>query len=167
MKQLLVRSEICVGCKSCELACAVAHSQSKTLFAAIFEPETPRKRVYVETDGTVNFPLQCRQCSDMPCVHACMAGAMYQDQETGLVQINAEKCVGCWMCVMVCPFGAINEGQVHKAVKCDRCRDLDYDPACVKACPTKALQFVEVNAFAKAGRSSWVNHLKEGNIYAE
>ncbi|MDI6878485.1 MAG: 4Fe-4S dicluster domain-containing protein [Desulfitobacteriaceae bacterium] len=166
MKQLLVRSEVCVGCKSCELACAVAHSQSKTLIGAFLEPVRPKKRVFVETDGRINFPLQCRQCSDRPCVHACMAGAMHLDPTTGLVQVNPEKCVGCWMCVMVCPFGAITEGPSHQAVKCDRCRELDYEPACVSACPTKALQWVDVDHFAAVGRRSWVDHLKEANHHA-
>lgn len=163
MKQLLVRSEVCLGCKSCELACAVTHSQFKDLIAALNQPEPPRKRIFVETDGQINMPLQCRQCSDQPCVHACMAGAMHQDARTGLVQVYQEKCVGCWMCVMVCPFGVITEGPAHKVIKCDRCRELDYDPACVSACPTKALQWAEVNHFAAAGRRSWIEQMKEGN----
>lgn len=153
MKQILVRAENCLGCKSCELACVVAHSGSKDLMGAVFEPELPVKRVFVEGNGEVNFPFQCRQCSDTPCVHACMSGAMQVDPSTGLVQVETDKCVGCWMCVMVCPFGAISQGLIpHKAVKCDRCRELDYNPACVAACPTKALQFVEVGAFAQNGR---------------
>ncbi|MEL1136327.1 4Fe-4S dicluster domain-containing protein [Desulfitobacterium sp. THU1] len=166
MKQLLIRSESCVGCKSCELACAVAHSQSKQLFAAIFERELPHKRVFVETDGVVNMPLQCRQCSDTPCVHACMAGAMRVDPATGLVQVKSEKCVGCWMCVMVCPFGVISQGSSRQVVKCDRCQELDYEPACVSACPTKAIQFVEVDGFASGTRKSWMNQLKEVSHHA-
>lgn len=166
MKQLLVSSERCVGCKSCELACAVAHSQTKRLYAAIFEPEHPRKRVHVETDGEVIMPLQCRQCSDTPCVHACMAGAMRVDSTNGLVQVNTEKCVGCWMCVMVCPFGAITEGPAREAVKCDRCQELNYEPACVIACPTKALQFEDVDSFAGSTRKTWINHLKEVSNHA-
>ena len=166
MKQLLVRTEHCLGCKSCELACAVAQSQSKQLFAAIFESERPLKRVFVETDGEVIMPLQCRQCSDTPCVYGCMAGAMRIDSTTGLVQVKPEKCVGCWMCVMVCPFGVITEGPDHQVVKCDRCRELAYEPACVSACPTKALQFVEVDGYAREIRKSWMNHLKEVGNHA-
>lgn len=166
MKQLLVRSELCIGCKSCELACAVAHSESKTIFGAIMEPKFPRKRVHVETDGRENQAFQCRQCTDMPCVHACMAGAMYKDPETQLIQVNEQKCVGCYMCVMVCPYGAITEGRDHKVVKCDRCLELNYNPACVSACPTKALQYIEVDQFAKSSRKNWLNHLREVENYA-
>ncbi|MDQ7093687.1 4Fe-4S dicluster domain-containing protein [Desulfosporosinus sp. PR] len=164
MKQILTKSEYCLGCKSCELACAVVHSASKTLFAAIKELEAPQKRVFVESSEGLNFPLQCRQCSDTPCVHACMSGAMQLDPRTGLVQVEELRCVGCLMCVMVCPFGVIAEvSATRKVAKCDRCRELDYNPACVAACPTKALEFVEVQEFARSGRQSFLNQMKGAN----
>jgi len=164
LKQILTRSEHCLGCKSCELACAVAHSTSKTLFEAINELKPPQKRVFVESSGGLNFPLQCRQCIDAPCVHACMSGAMQFDLNTGLIQVDELKCVGCLMCVMVCPFGVIAEvSTTHKVTKCDRCQDLDYQPACVSACPTKALAFVEVQAFAHSGRQAILDQLKGVN----
>lgn len=164
MKQILVRSEYCLGCKSCELACAVAHSDSKTLFEAINEPVPPQKRVFVESSEGLNFPLQCRQCLDSPCVHACMSGAMQYDLQSGLIQVDQQRCVGCLMCVMVCPFGAIDEiPATRKAAKCDRCQDRDYDPACVAACPTKALEFVEVQEFAHSGRQTFLEQMKGVN----
>lgn len=164
MRQILARSEHCLGCKSCELACAVAHSTSKNLFEAIQELKPPQKRIFVESNGELNFPLQCRQCLDSPCVHACMSGAMQFDSKTGLIQVNEQKCVGCMMCVMVCPFGVIAEiPTTHRVAKCDRCQDLDYDPACVAACPTKVLEFVEVLEFAHSGRQTFLNQMKGVN----
>ena len=164
MRQILVKSEHCLGCKSCELACAVAHSTSKTLFEAITELIVPQKRIFVESNGNFNFPLQCRQCIDAPCVHACMSGAMRFDVETGLIQVDDQKCVGCMMCVMVCPFGAIVEiPTTHRVAKCDRCQELDYDPSCVSACPTKALEFVEVQEFAHSGRQIFLDQMKGVN----
>jgi carbon-monoxide dehydrogenase iron sulfur subunit len=79
-----------------------------------------------------------------------MTGAMHMDGETGLVLNREEKCVGCWMCVMVCPYGVIvpSEGQ-KVAVKCDQCLTEGHDPACVKACPTKAIKFTEISEFDK------------------
>ena len=59
---------------------------------------------------------------------------------------DAGKCIGCWMCVMVCPFGGVSADPVgKKALKCDRCPDrtaAGMDPACVSACPTKALLYL-------------------------
>ena len=164
MRQIMARSEHCLGCKSCELACAVAHSISKTLFEAIHELKVPQKRIFVESNGELNFPLQCRQCLDAPCVHACMSGAMQFDLKTGLIQVDEQQCVGCMMCVMVCPFGVISEiPGTHRVAKCDRCQDLEYDPACVSACPTKALEFVEVQEFAHSGRKTFLDQLNSFN----
>ena len=165
MRQIMVRYEHCLGCKSCELACTVAHSTSKILYETVLSRERPSKRVFVESDGLQHFPLQCRQCQDQPCVHACMAGAMHVDTTTGLIQVESSRCVGCWMCVMTCPFGVIIQTPAQKAAKCDQCLEQDYDPACVKACPTKAIEYVEVNEFAKSGRKhylTWFIHSKEG-----
>jgi len=89
---------------------------------------------------------------------------MQFDLNTGLIQVDELKCVGCLMCVMVCPFGVIAEvSTTHKVTKCDRCQDLDYQPACVSACPTKALAFVEVQAFAHSGRQAILDQLKGVN----
>ncbi|AFM39334.1 Fe-S-cluster-containing hydrogenase subunit [Desulfosporosinus acidiphilus SJ4] len=157
MRQILARSERCLGCKSCELACAVAHSSSKTLFQALAEPQLPQRRIFVESNGEQNFPLQCRQCLDSPCVHACICGAMHIDLKTGLIQVDSQKCVGCMMCVMVCPYGVIAEiHSARQAAKCDRCLDLDYNPACVSACPTGALEFTEVQDFTHNSRKAFL-----------
>ena len=49
------------------------------------------------------------------------------------------------MCIMVCPFGAINSYlEIQKADKCDECIYMDY-PVCVDACPTSALKLVETD----------------------
>jgi len=67
---------------------------------------------------------------------------MTRDPETGAIQHDPEKCIGCWSCVMVCPFGAIQinteEGKV--ASKCDLCGGLEV-PACVANCPNEALVY--------------------------
>ncbi|MGE5576303.1 MAG: 4Fe-4S dicluster domain-containing protein, partial [Syntrophothermus sp.] len=84
-------------------------------------------------------------------VDACMTGAMHFEPD-GRVVNDPDRCVGCWMCLMVCPFGAITTQQQPKlALKCDRCPDLSQ-PACVSACPTHALTFAEPNAFAQTKR---------------
>ena len=68
-----------------------------------------------------------------------MSGALSKDTESGATLHDKDKCVGCWMCVMVCPFGAIlRSAEDHLAVKCDLCPDRE-DFACVAACPTGAL----------------------------
>ncbi len=160
MKQILVDVNKCLACKSCEIACAVIHSESNNLFGAVLQEKKPKQRVYVEAGEGISFPLQCRQCEEARCVQACMSGAMYRDAESGLVWNDPDRCVGCWMCVMVCPFGAILQDKEQKvAVKCDRCVDIQI-PACVQACPTKAIKFTEIDDFSKKVRKHYLTNFQ-------
>ncbi|MDR2493379.1 MAG: hypothetical protein LBD25_08005, partial [Coriobacteriales bacterium] len=84
MKAVFVDDERCLSCHSCELACCVQHSQSKTLFKAIGEECPPRTRIHVEPLGQGAFPLQCRNCEDPRCVKACVAKALYLDSASGV-----------------------------------------------------------------------------------
>ncbi len=144
-RKIQANEEVCIGCKLCEIYCIVEHSKSKDLIKA-FKKEFPRalSRVIVEENKPVTFALQCRHCDDPECVKACITGAMSKDPKTGAVVHDPEKCVGCWMCIMVCPYGGIkrdkNEGKI--ASKCDLCLELDV-PACVENCPNAALIVVE------------------------
>lgn len=161
MKEILINLEHCLGCKTCELACAVEHSESKNLFAALFESMAPVSRVYVEAGQQFNFPLQCRHCTDAQCIRACISGALWRDENTGLVNHDREKCVGCWMCVMACPFGVIaQDRRAQVALKCDRCPERDV-PACVASCPTKAISLAEVPLFTKEKRKEYLTNFKE------
>ena len=145
MKRILVKEEVCMGCGLCEVFCIVQHSKSKDLIKA-YKKEQPRplSRVRVEVDRPLSFSVQCRHCEDPPCVIACLSGAMHLDEKTGLVIHDADKCMGCWTCVMVCPYGAIRVDVSGKVVaKCDLCQGFDV-PACVANCPNEALVYQEV-----------------------
>lgn len=156
MKRIFVDIDKCLGCRSCEIACAVEHSVSKDLFRAIQEDPLPKPRADVQQDiRRSSFPLQCRHCEEPYCVDACISGAIRKDPETGLVISDEEKCVGCWMCVMVCPWGVIRPARVFirgeekkAALSCDLCQGREV-PACVEACPTGCLHFEEMEEFRK------------------
>ena len=129
----------CTACKTCELACAVEHSKSKVLESATREKEAPKRRLDVARVDNRAVSIHCQHCADAPCVAACMSGALQKDKKTGATLQDREKCVGCWMCVMTCPFGAIvRDIENHVAVKCDLCPDRETF-ACVEACPTGSL----------------------------
>lgn len=145
MKRIYVNEEFCIGCRLCEIHCQVQHSQSKKIIKA-FKEEAPRAmaRVLVEEQGPLSFAMQCRHCEEAACLEACMTGAMHRDEQTGAVLCDEDKCIGCWMCVMVCPFGAIQRNTAGRqaASKCDLCYGNDM-PVCVAHCPNEALIFVE------------------------
>jgi anaerobic carbon-monoxide dehydrogenase iron sulfur subunit len=136
-----VRIDRCIGCKSCEMACARRHSDGSPLGVA------PRIRVkhgqVVRAGGEAGanrpYVITCRHCANAKCVTACIAGAIYQDDK-GRVMYDRAKCVGCWMCIMICPFGAIHRDLKEKKVaKCDLCDGREV-PACVEACKVGALE---------------------------
>lgn len=144
---LEVNPDLCLGCHTCELACAVAHTRSGTLIGAVLarEPLSPRDQVVQVAD--VRFPTQCRQCEDAPCVKVCPTGATFRTET--YTAVNANRCIACGLCSMVCPFGAIHittvrvNGRIKRAAsKCDLCVDRPDGPACVEACPTKAIRLV-------------------------
>ena len=69
---------------------------------------------------------------------------MVKNENTGVVTCNQDKCVVCWICIMVCPYGVISKdtGTRKIASKCDLCEDEDV-PVCVSGCPNEALKFIE------------------------
>ncbi len=142
MKRIYAREEYCIGCRLCEINCLVRHSRSKKIIKAFRdERDAIVPGVQVEDSGVTSFALQCRHCDGAPCIEACMTGAMHRDPETGAVVCDADRCVGCWMCVMVCPAGAVRRGGDGKAAsKCDLCGG-DAEPACVAGCPNEAIVY--------------------------
>jgi len=154
LREIFCRIDRCLGCRTCELACAVEHSLSENLIEIIRNNALPVNRIKVMTidsergiTGFRTMALQCRHCSEPACVEACIAGGITKDEATGIVKFNADRCVGCWTCTMVCQFGAvIRLSGEAKAIKCDRCEDTG-NLACVAACPTHALIFCEHEEF--------------------
>lgn len=140
MKKVYAKEEVCIGCRLCEVYCITSHSKSKNVIKA-FKMENPRPvaRLIVEENIPLSFSLQCRHCEKAPCTKACITGAMRKDPVSGVVTCDTNKCVGCWSCIMICPFGAINRDVENKVVsKCDLCAEVGM-PACVANCPNEAL----------------------------
>ena len=137
-RRLTFDAQTCLACKSCELACALAHSASGALEPALGESPRPEPRVelVLRSDGLA--ALRCQQCEEPFCTYACKTGGLSRDAETGVVTLDAARCVACWMCVMVCPHGVRPSLRREQAMRCDACAGREV-PACVEACPTRCL----------------------------
>jgi carbon-monoxide dehydrogenase iron sulfur subunit len=168
MKTVFIHPERCIGCKQCEAACTVAHSQTKNLFWAVFETPTPKPRSHAESGPQYNtsFPNKCRHCNPAPCLSVCPTRAIHRPSDfQDIVLIEASKCIACGMCAMVCPFDVITYYPSAKAaekatvaIKCDHCIDrqrVGDIPACVEACKVNALEFGEINELVKEWRMQY------------
>jgi NADH oxidase (H2O2-forming) len=146
-KIIACRVEHCLGCRSCEMACALVHSKSKDLREAVVEHPRPERRVTVEVAGAHGLPLQCRHCEEGLCTLVCPTGAIHRDEARGITAIDEDLCIGCKLCTLMCPLGVLRIGEHNRAtIKCDQCIDRQaegQEPACVAACPTHALRFVD------------------------
>ena len=180
MKDVIILPERCMGCRSCEVACAVSHSKSKNLFQALGEEKVPKKRISVEYIHALeaSVPISCRHCEDAPCVSVCPTKALSKDTVTGTVNHNNELCVDCWKCSTVCTrfsplyllllvsgcwsssmshnYGVIDrQTEEGTIVRCDLCGEREL-PACVEACPTHALVFLDIKRHPETKAFSYI-----------
>ena len=143
MPAIVADEEYCMGCRLCEIACIAQRSGIPDLAKAL-RPGRPRPQpgTRVETEGVRAVSISCRHCQQAPCLLACLTGAMQRTQD-GRVVVDRDRCAGCGTCVLVCPYGAVAISPERKvASKCDLCPGWEQ-PACVAACPNRALRVVE------------------------
>ena len=133
--RLNVTPSRCIGCRTCELACAFSHPAKGQGIG--------RSRVTtLDTGGQVFIPLLCLQCEEAACVKACPVEALKRNEKTGAVEVIEERCIRCKACVPACPFGNMYAGDPREVVfKCDLC---EGQPKCALFCPTRALEYLPV-----------------------
>jgi Fe-S-cluster-containing dehydrogenase component len=133
----------CVGCTSCVLACknefqTPPEINYRMVRPANEKPDTPERQY-------INF--SCAHCEDPACLKNCPVSA-YTKRPDGVVQHNVDRCIGCKLCTVSCPYGApkYNKavGKVYKCQFCYQRLDKNMLPACVEGCPVGALGFVDL-----------------------
>jgi formate dehydrogenase iron-sulfur subunit len=151
-------TSICIGCKACEVACkewngvpedglewlATSYDNTGALGA-----DTWRHVAFIEKPGVWLMSSDvCKHCTHAACLDVCPTGSLMRT-EFGTVVVQQDICNGCGYCVPACPFGVIDrrveDGRVWKCTMCyDRLKS-DLEPACATACPTKSIQFGELD----------------------
>ena len=166
---MLYDTTLCIGCKTCVVACREANNLEPRLDAdrlhqapvdldsrtknviKVYKAEGSPERSYVKS--------QCMHCLDPACASACMLGSLHKDEVTGIVGYDATYCVGCRYCMMACPYNVAKfeyEKALPKIVKCELCRHrvegaklttvngfshypAKHGPACCEVCPRGAV----------------------------
>ena len=143
MKRIYVNEEWCLGCHLCEYNCAFANSGEKNMVKALKNKEI-KPKIHVEEDNKITYAVSCRHCEDPICIKSCISGAL--TKTNGVVTIDQNKCIGCFTCILVCPYGAVSASNDHAVQKCELCINKSCGtPACVKGCPNKAIVYEERN----------------------
>lgn len=153
-KFVITNPELCIACNACVKAC---------IKNAYMRGKLSKKRLDVLSLESGKMPNQCRQCDDAPCANVCPTSALRI--ANSCVELCEEICIGCKLCTIACPYGAINidaefppsiieeverhleagciSGLKSIAIKCDMCHGLESGPACVGVCPTGALVMID------------------------
>ncbi|MGL5948817.1 MAG: 4Fe-4S dicluster domain-containing protein [Aeromonas sp.] len=134
----------CIGCTACVEACREVNAVPEGVTRLAILRDGPYGE-YPEGEYRF-FRKSCQHCDNAPCVHVCPTGASHKREADGIVDVNADLCVGCMYCLAACPYQVRFINPVTKvADKCDFCRKTNLaqgkPPACVESCPTKALVF--------------------------
>ena len=144
MKRVYVNEQWCLGCHLCEYHCAFAQTNAKDMARALKAVKI-NPRIRIEQSGDICFAVSCRHCKQPLCVKSCITGAL--SIVDGVISIDKERCVGCYTCVLSCPYGAIFPSDGGAVQKCELCvKTADGKPACVKGCPNGAIVFEEREA---------------------
>ena len=105
-------SDVCTGCKTCQVACKETYKLPvNNLYRKVYNYQggswKPTEAGHYVPEGVFGYfvSLACNHCTNPACVANCPTGAMQKDEETGIVLVNAEDCIGCESCLTGCPYG--------------------------------------------------------------
>ena len=149
-KGLIIDPLKCLGCQVCELVCSMVKSGE----SGIYKSRIKNVRFF---DEYFFYPSVCSQCETPYCAMVCPTSALSKNADTGVVELAEDKCVGCKMCLVACPFGAISIVD-SKVAKCDLCGG---DPVCVKFCRPEALVYGEIEDIGSGRRVVVAEKMKE------
>jgi Fe-S-cluster-containing dehydrogenase component/formate-dependent nitrite reductase membrane component NrfD len=140
----------CIGCHACTIACKAEHQIPVGVNRCWVK--TVEKGTFPDTRRFF-FPVLCNQCVDAPCVRICPTRALFKRRD-GIVDLNAESCIGCRACMEACPYDQLFiDPNTHTAEKCNFCANRVENrllPACVSVCPTECRIFGDLEDPASA-----------------
>ncbi len=154
----LIDVTTCIGCKGCQVACSEWNDIRADVGSCVGVYDNPTdlsdqawtvmRFSETEENGKLEWLIRkdgCMHCADPGCLKACPSPGAIIQYANGIVDFHQENCIGCGYCVTGCPFNVPRISKTDsKAYKCSLCSDrvaVSQEPACVKTCPTGAMQF--------------------------
>lgn len=123
----------CTGCGACRIACQMQwHLPPDRFYNRL---EFRENGSYPKVRQAI-FPVQCMHCDNPPCQTVCPTKATYKTTD-GIVHVNPQKCIGCKMCMLACPYDVRQPNEKGIVEKCRFCDDyvaLGEQPPCVTTC---------------------------------
>ena len=156
-------AKFCSGCKACQAACKDKNNLPVgVLWRRVIEVSGggwhKSGDAWTNTVFAYNLSMSCNHCLHPKCAGVCPVDA-YHIREDGIVLLDATQCMGCGYCAWACPYGAPQYNPEAGAMtKCDFCLDQleqGLSPACVAACPLRALDYEETTAKDHPGLALW------------
>ena len=169
-KSFFIDTSICTACRGCQVACKQWHDlpAEKTVNLGTHQnPADLSFKTYklvrfneVVVGGKLKwlfFPDQCRHCLEPPCeMEADDPKSIFTDQATGAVLYTANtKRLDGQEIISACPYNIPRAAKDGTLAKCDMCIDRVENgllPACVKTCPTGAMNFGDREAMLALAR---------------
>ncbi len=166
---LLVDVTRCIGCRACQTRCKEVNGKAADLQeakGALYDAPvdlnastlTVIRRWAGEKANEEGFvKAQCMHCVHPACASVCMLGALHKGAH-GVVEYDADKCVGCRYCQVACPFNVPKfewAKAAPKIVKCELCRHRYAEgkgAACAEVCPRDAVTFGKRGALLEEAR---------------
>jgi Fe-S-cluster-containing dehydrogenase component/formate-dependent nitrite reductase membrane component NrfD len=135
----LVDNSKCIGCHACSTACKSENDVPLGVHRTWVK--YVERGIYPDVQRSFQV-TRCNHCANPPCVRICPVTAMYQ-RDDGIVEFDADQCIGCKGCMQACPYDAIHiDPDTGTASKCHYCAhrvDVGLEPACVVVCPVHAI----------------------------
>ena len=167
----------CTGCKACQVACKDKNNLPVgVIWRRVYNyggggwvASAAHKDVMIPNNiFAYSISAACMHCENPVCVEVCPTTAMSKD-ENGIVSIDDDKCIGCRYCEWACPYGAPQFNEAAGVMtKCNLCKDLlaeGGNPACVDACPMRALEFGDIEELrAKYGTLDGIAPMPSGEL---
>ena len=172
---LLHDTTLCVGCRSCEVACKEVNGLPDVEVPvddpSVFDQERRTSHTsltvvnrYQVNGEEVYRKHQCMHCNEPCCVSVCLVNALTKEPE-GPVLYHPDLCLGCRYCVNVCPYYALayeyDEPLTPRVMRCTMCLDRireGLNPGCADACPMGAIVFGEREQLIEVARDRIQKH---------